>query len=158
VLCKGSAHWHPSKRSHLSSIYLARDFAPPLGAAAGLVRCTTCRQKTGMSALAERTMEASQVLQSFAQTSAGLRCALGCGNPLFADGTCTKCMFQLQEELQNAKIPLGYRDFCAHLLVPLNACRRKELYLPWKCEHERHAYEKCEYLEYKRRLKHVKET
>lgn len=64
----------------------------------------------------------------------------------------------VQEDLQNAKIPLGYRDYCAHLLVPLNACRRQELYLPWKCEHERHAYEKCEYLEYKRRLKNLKET
>lgn len=71
---------------------------------------------------------------------------------------CPDCPMPLQEELQNAKIPLGYRDFCAHLLVPLNACRRKESYLPWKCEHERHAYEKCEYLEYKRRLKQLKET
>lgn len=69
----------------------------------------------------------------------------------------TQCQ-PMQEEMQNAKIPLGYRDYCAHLLVPLNACRRKELYLPWKCEHERHAYEKCEYLEYKRRLKNLKES
>eukprot|EP00891_Asterochloris_glomerata_P009733 jgi/Astpho2/9733/gw1.00149.205.1_t len=54
--------------------------------------------------------------------------------------------------MNNAKLEIGYRDFCAHLLIPLNACRRKEMYLPWKCEHERHAYEKCEYLEYKRRV------
>lgn len=58
-----------------------------------------------------------------------------------------------QEDMNNAKLEIGYRDFCAHLLIPLNACRRKEMYLPWKCEHERHAYEKCEYLEYKRRVK-----
>lgn len=51
-----------------------------------------------------------------------------------------------------ADIDLAYRDFCAHLLIPLNKCRRENFYLPWKCEHERHAYELCEYKEYKRRL------
>lgn len=56
------------------------------------------------------------------------------------------------EELRSAKIDLAYRDFCAHLLIPLNQCRRESLYLPWKCEHERHVYDKCQYLEYKRRV------
>lgn len=27
------------------------------------------------------------------------------------------------EELKAAKIPREYRDFCAHLLIPLNKCR-----------------------------------
>jgi len=62
------------------------------------------------------------------------------------------CPVAVQADLQNAKIDIGYRDFCAHLLIPLNACRRKNFYLPWKCEHERHAYEKCEYKEYQRRV------
>ena len=61
----------------------------------------------------------------------------------------------LQEELRNAKVDLAYRDFCAHLLIPLNQCRRDSFYLPWKCEHERHDYEKCQYFEYKRRLLHA---
>ena len=52
-----------------------------------------------------------------------------------------------QKELVDAKIDLAYRDFCAHLLIPLNECRRKSYYLPWKCEHERHVYEKCQYKE-----------
>jgi NADH dehydrogenase (ubiquinone) 1 beta subcomplex subunit 7 len=52
-----------------------------------------------------------------------------------------------QKELVDAKIELAYRDFCAHLLIPLNECRRKSCYLPWKCEHERHVYEKCQYKE-----------
>ena len=56
-----------------------------------------------------------------------------------------------QEEMARAKIDIGYRDFCAHLLIPLNACRRENFYLPWRCEHERHAYEKCQYFDYKRR-------
>lgn len=46
---------------------------------------------------------------------------------------------------------IGCREFCAHLLLPLNACRRENFYLPWKCEHERHAYEKCGYKDYQRR-------
>jgi NADH dehydrogenase (ubiquinone) 1 beta subcomplex subunit 7 len=57
-----------------------------------------------------------------------------------------------QEELQAAQIPIGWRDHCAHLLLPLNKCRRANFYLPWRCEHERHAYDKCEYLDYKRRV------
>jgi hypothetical protein len=37
-----------------------------------------------------------------------------------------------------ARLPLPYRDSCAHLLIPLNRCRYEEFYLPWKCE-VRHA-------------------
>ena len=58
----------------------------------------------------------------------------------------------MQEELQEQAIPIGYRDYCAHLLIPLNKCRRANFYLPWRCEHERYAYEKCEYVDYKRRV------
>ena len=99
----------------------------------------------------ERTMEASQVSLQYAQSHAVYK-------HVVLQSRLAEMRLLLQEELQNAKISLGYRDFCAHLLIPLNACRRKELYLPWKCEHERHSYEKCEYLEYKRRLKNLKES
>lgn len=54
-------------------------------------------------------------------------------------------MIATQEEMVEAKIPLAYRDQCAHLLIPLNKCRHAEFYLPWKCEAERHVYEKCAY-------------
>jgi NADH dehydrogenase (ubiquinone) 1 beta subcomplex subunit 7 len=56
-------------------------------------------------------------------------------------------MVATQKDMQNAKIDLAHRDFCAHLLIPLNECRRAEYYIPWKCGHERHAYEKCQYKE-----------
>jgi hypothetical protein len=39
-----------------------------------------------------------------------------------------------REEMAAAKLPLAYRDSCAHLLIPLNKCRRKTWYMPWKCE------------------------
>ncbi|MED6107557.1 hypothetical protein PIB30_015088 [Stylosanthes scabra] len=57
----------------------------------------------------------------------------------------SKKMIATQEEMVEAKVPLAYRDQCAHLLIPLNKCRQAELYLPWKCENERHSYEKCQY-------------
>ncbi|KZT62204.1 hypothetical protein CALCODRAFT_279802 [Calocera cornea HHB12733] len=47
-----------------------------------------------------------------------------------------------EEEMKRAHLPLGYRDQCSALLIPLNKCRRKTLYMPWECENERHSYEK----------------
>jgi len=57
-----------------------------------------------------------------------------------------------REEMSNASLPIQYRDSCANLLIPLNRCRVQEYYLPWKCENERHSYEKCQYLEFKKRV------
>ena len=36
--------------------------------------------------------------------------------------------------MSDARLPLAYRDSCAHLLIPLNRCRFEQYYLPWKCE------------------------
>lgn len=52
-----------------------------------------------------------------------------------------------EEEMVAAKLAHAYRDSCAHLLIPLNKCRRATSYMPWECSHERHIYEKCQYLE-----------
>ncbi|KAF6174601.1 hypothetical protein GIB67_006253 [Kingdonia uniflora] len=57
----------------------------------------------------------------------------------------SKPMIATQAEMMEARVPIPYRDQCAHLLIPLNKCRSAELFLPWKCENERHTYEKCEY-------------
>ncbi|RMZ84907.1 hypothetical protein DV738_g276, partial [Chaetothyriales sp. CBS 135597] len=62
-----------------------------------------------------------------------------------------------REQMSEAKLPLAYRDSCAHLLIPLNKCRHKEWYLPWKCETERHSYEKCQYDEFRTRVKKMDE-
>ncbi|KAL2118688.1 hypothetical protein VTJ04DRAFT_8348 [Mycothermus thermophilus] len=62
-----------------------------------------------------------------------------------------------RQEMSDAKIPLAYRDSCADLLVPLNRCRFETYYLPWKCETERHNYEKCQYLEFKKRVAKMNE-
>ncbi|KAI3430433.1 hypothetical protein D9Q98_005028 [Chlorella vulgaris] len=57
-----------------------------------------------------------------------------------------------QEEMAAANIDMASRDYCAHILIKLNECRRATLFAPWKCEHERHSYEKCQYKDYKRRV------
>ncbi|KAL2269226.1 hypothetical protein VTJ83DRAFT_4072 [Remersonia thermophila] len=62
-----------------------------------------------------------------------------------------------REEMRDAKVPLAYRDSCADLLIPLNRCRFETYYLPWKCETERHSYEKCQYLEFKKRVAKMNE-
>ncbi|KAH8915121.1 hypothetical protein BT69DRAFT_932247 [Atractiella rhizophila] len=46
-----------------------------------------------------------------------------------------------------------YRDACSALLIDLNKCRQKNNYLNWKCGHERHTYEQCQYDDYIRRMK-----
>ncbi|PWW73942.1 NADH-ubiquinone oxidoreductase B18 subunit, partial [Tuber magnatum] len=61
------------------------------------------------------------------------------------------------EEMARARLPLAYRDKCAGLLIPLNRCRYEEFYMPWKCEDERHSYEKCQYEEFMRRVKKMEE-
>jgi NADH dehydrogenase (ubiquinone) 1 beta subcomplex subunit 7 len=40
----------------------------------------------------------------------------------------------------------GQSDNCAHLLVPLNVCRRETGFNPDKCTHQRHIYEECQYI------------
>eukprot|EP00741_Cyanophora_paradoxa_P004679 tig00000823_g4541.t1 len=52
------------------------------------------------------------------------------------------------QEMVDARVEIAFRDYCAHLLVPLNKCREATLWMPWKCTDERHAYEKCQYEEY----------
>ncbi|RLN10745.1 hypothetical protein BBJ28_00008896 [Nothophytophthora sp. Chile5] len=61
-----------------------------------------------------------------------------------------------RQEMVEAKVPLHYRDTCAGALIPLNECRRETLFLPWKCQELRHAYEKCQYEEWKTRVEILK--
>lgn len=58
-----------------------------------------------------------------------------------------------REEMVGARIPIGFRDECVEGLRDLNQCRFETFYLPWKCEHERHHYEVCQYKQYVGRLK-----
>jgi len=61
------------------------------------------------------------------------------------------------KQMSDAKLPIAYRDRCANLLIPLNRCRFETMYLPWKCENERHSYERCQYDEFIKRVKKMEE-
>ena len=50
-----------------------------------------------------------------------------------------------REEMKAAQVPLAFRDYCAHILIPLNECRYDHWFSPFKCTDLRHAYEKCQY-------------
>ena len=60
------------------------------------------------------------------------------------------------EQMKAARVPLNFRDYCAHILIPLNECRVKTWYSPWKCVELRHSYEACQYDEYERRVQIAK--
>ncbi|KAJ2964166.1 hypothetical protein NQ176_g10815 [Zarea fungicola] len=69
-----------------------------------------------------------------------------------ASDTASDARQATREEMSEARLPHAYRDSCAHLLIPLNKCRKSTWYAPWKCEDERHSYEKCQYVEFKKRV------
>ena len=56
-------------------------------------------------------------------------------------------MVASQADLYDAAVPMHWRDYCSHLLIPLNKCRHETVSMPWKCGHERHAYEQCQFKE-----------
>ncbi|GBP26255.1 NADH dehydrogenase 1 beta subcomplex subunit 7 [Eumeta japonica] len=64
-----------------------------------------------------------------------------------------RVMIAKEEDLISARIPLKYRDYCAHLLLDYHKCRFKEA--PWmlKCAHEKHAYLNCQHEDYIIRMK-----
>ncbi|PVF98253.1 hypothetical protein CPB86DRAFT_705483 [Serendipita vermifera] len=44
------------------------------------------------------------------------------------------------EEAKKAHLPVSMRDHCSALLIPLNKCRRQNMFLPWECEHEKYVF------------------
>ena len=56
-------------------------------------------------------------------------------------------MFVTEEEMKEARIPVAWRDSCAHILIKLNECRKETMYRVDKCTKLRHEYEKCQYEE-----------
>ena len=57
-------------------------------------------------------------------------------------------MIATEQEMKDARIHPAWRDYCAHILIKLNKCRKENFYLMNKCTELRHAYEKCQYEEY----------
>ena len=61
------------------------------------------------------------------------------------------------QAIKDAKMPLGWRDTCAHLLLKLNECRHETYWNPHKCGHQRHTYEECQYIGWLQRVEAKKE-
>eukprot|EP00199_Chlamydomonas_sp_CCMP681_P004226 CAMPEP_0119105112 /NCGR_PEP_ID=MMETSP1180-20130426/3163_1 /TAXON_ID=3052 ORGANISM="Chlamydomonas cf sp, Strain CCMP681" /NCGR_SAMPLE_ID=MMETSP1180 /ASSEMBLY_ACC=CAM_ASM_000741 /LENGTH=84 /DNA_ID=CAMNT_0007090089 /DNA_START=74 /DNA_END=328 /DNA_ORIENTATION=+ len=62
-------------------------------------------------------------------------------------------MKMTRDEMDTADIPYHFRDYCAHMWVDYKECRTNHP-IVWRktCGHEVHAYNKCEYKEFKRRV------
>ena len=59
--------------------------------------------------------------------------------------------------LKKHRIPLAFRDSCAHLLIPLDECRRETYFNPDQCGHQRHTYEECQFIAWSQRVEAKKE-
>ncbi|XP_069127312.1 NADH dehydrogenase [ubiquinone] 1 beta subcomplex subunit 7-like [Argopecten irradians] len=57
------------------------------------------------------------------------------------------------EEMVAHKIPEEYRDYCAHYYVDMLKCFRKNMPFGYRCKHEKHHWEHCEYEEMVGRMK-----
>ncbi|OQO06629.1 hypothetical protein B0A48_08416 [Cryoendolithus antarcticus] len=79
--------------------------------------------------------------------------AIGLGH----DAPVSSAIPATRKQMSDARLPLQYRDSCANLLIPLNKCRVQNYYMPWTCTDERHGYEKCQYEEFKIRVKKMEE-
>ncbi|CZT16615.1 probable NADH-ubiquinone oxidoreductase B18 subunit [Ramularia collo-cygni] len=93
------------------------------------------------------------VASTIQDTAESVKSAVGLGH----GGHSTPSKQASREEMSAAKLPLAYRDSCAGLLIPLNKCRMDNYYLTWRCQDERHSYEKCQYEEFKLRVKKMDE-
>ena len=54
-------------------------------------------------------------------------------------------MIATEEEMISANIKPEHRNYCAHHLLDFYKCRRKEYPLVYKCKHELHMWEECNY-------------
>ena len=56
-------------------------------------------------------------------------------------------MTATQEEMESAKIPIEFRDYCAGALLKYLGCRADEFPMVYKCHHQKHNYMHCQFEE-----------
>ncbi|KAL0277076.1 UNVERIFIED_CONTAM: hypothetical protein PYX00_004483 [Menopon gallinae] len=64
-----------------------------------------------------------------------------------------RVMVATEEEMKAAQLPLDKRDYCAHLLINFESCRRTYWPFPVMCKPEKHMYLNCEHEDYILRMK-----
>ncbi|XP_033738399.1 NADH dehydrogenase [ubiquinone] 1 beta subcomplex subunit 7-like [Pecten maximus] len=57
------------------------------------------------------------------------------------------------DEMVAHKVPEEYRDYCAHYYVDMARCYRKVLPFNYRCSHEKHHWDQCQYEEMISRMK-----
>ena len=62
-------------------------------------------------------------------------------------------MIATQKEMMDNRVPLQFRDYYAHLYIPLKKCRLRTGKVPWGCKEEKHEWEHCEVEDYYRRMR-----
>lgn len=66
-------------------------------------------------------------------------------------------MVATQEEMSAAKVPLQFRDYCAHFYIDWLKCREPRLHNPFlllgACKHEDHLHKDCLYQDTVLRMK-----
>ena len=65
----------------------------------------------------------------------------------FPHGRKRRVMYATEVEMESAKVKWEFRDYCAHKLIKLKACRRDMKPFFGKCHHYQHAWEECQYQE-----------
>ncbi|XP_014662316.1 PREDICTED: NADH dehydrogenase [ubiquinone] 1 beta subcomplex subunit 7-like [Priapulus caudatus] len=71
----------------------------------------------------------------------------------FPNGRKERVMIATQEEMEASNILLEQRDYCAHLLIDWKRCKHDNFPLAYKCKHEGHVYELCQFDDYVLRMK-----
>jgi NADH:coQ oxidoreductase subunit B18, putative len=65
----------------------------------------------------------------------------------FPKGRKKREMIATEEEMDSARLPYYLRDYCAHHMIKLLACRRDNNPFVHKCKHYKHMYHDCMYEE-----------
>jgi len=71
----------------------------------------------------------------------------------FPNGRKQRVSLATEAEMDSAKLTAKERDYCAHKLIKLKACRQEANPFYWNCDHYRHEYEECEYQDQVLRMK-----
>ncbi|KAH7971457.1 hypothetical protein HPB49_024302 [Dermacentor silvarum] len=71
----------------------------------------------------------------------------------FPNGRKPREMVATDAEMESAKVPPEYRNFCAHKLIELRACMKHRFPFVTTCGHEKHEYASCMYDDYMIRYK-----
>jgi len=64
-----------------------------------------------------------------------------------------RVMVATEAEMVSAKVPHMFRDYCAHLYIAYQGCKKQKAPFFYRCHHEKHEYETCEMEDYVIRMK-----